>query len=279
VVRTALLELPTDTCQFNALQFHPFMLLSYAGMSWSHWMRTHLVSFQRLVTEHQTAVVVLGSSIRYLRPFLFHDAEQFTVSTTTRVRADGALLLIEPTFLAGGVPFAQVQMVYRHVHIEDPQSMAAVPAPLPDVLLRRFEADEILTGSIERPAKAAATRAEAGALLAQGAQDQVQRRSTCEVADQWSFMQVPTLVEASREALSLASPDDFVRASLGRPLSAVHFELTKPFFAFDPFTVATAAHRVGDELTFVHRLLGKRRGPDGQRELHGLVTEQLPPRG
>jgi hypothetical protein len=82
-------------------------------------------------------------------------------------------------------------------------------------------------------------------------------RSHCDVADQWSFIELFELLTQARENLYVQhnTPTEAVRLAVAAPTRSVFALLRRPMFAFDPCTVTTRAfhadHRTG-AVVFAH---------------------------
>jgi hypothetical protein len=270
--RAVVFDITTDTAHFSPQQIQARAILALAFNGLSRWLREHLVSFPRLISEHRTSVVILGAGITYEAPCRFFDGDSLTGRATLVLRrqATRAELRVELDGPLGRAATARILLC--PVHIDDPQSLAATPGPFPSHLVECFRPDEIDPASPARPLLALQEEiARAGAALATGRHDFVVYRHLCEVADQWAFFEVPGLIGASRERLALGRASDIplLRRALGAPLQRLELELQRPYFWFQSGAVETAAHRLGDRLVLVHRLVSD--VPGGEQ--HGLAIE------
>jgi hypothetical protein len=113
-------------------------------------------------------------------------------------------------------------------------------------------------------------RFEHGELLAEGRHPLLIHRHDCEVADQWSFIEIPSHAEAARECLVMERAADVpaLSATMTNPLRSVHAEIRKPLFVLDEATIATSVHRSGDEIGVIHRLCSA-------TEEHAVVVERF----
>jgi len=270
--RTIAFEVVADTGHFTPLQLQPRAILSLAFNGLAHWLREHLVSFPRLIAEQRTSVVILGAGIAYEAPCRFFDGDTFSVraSLAARRQASRAELQVEVHGARGRA--ATARLLLCPVHIEDPASLAASPAPFPPAVLARFRAAEIDPTSPARPLPAIHEEiARSGERLATRRHTFVTHRHLCEVADQWAFFEVPGFIGASREALVLEHGGEapLLRQGMGEPLRRLEVELSRPYFWLEEGIVETSAFRLNDRLAMVHRLSSNLPGGDH----HGTAIE------
>jgi hypothetical protein len=146
------------------------------------------------------------------------------------------------------------------VRIEDPSSLVAKPGPLPERLLARFGSDEVESGGPARVVPHLRAGLEtAGAPFVEGSRDFVVHRSRCEVAEQWAWTEIPSLVEEGREHMALSARQPEARRFLGEPLGRLDIEFSQPLFSFDSGRVVTRGYLQGGKLGAVHRLVSGRR--------------------
>jgi hypothetical protein len=86
----------------------------------------------------------------------------------------------------------------------------------------------------------------------------------CEVADQWSYIELPGYTGASREKLIMAAAGAAPElvGGLRQPLRRFTAEFRRPLYVLDEVTVKTRAFAAGDRLAFIHRVI--RTGHDDQ---------------
>jgi hypothetical protein len=270
-MRTTTFELVTDTGHFTPLQLQPRTLLSTSFNGLSRWLREHLVSFPALIRDEKHSVVILASSIEYDQPLGFFDGDVVTVQTTLKVLRGGTRAQLDNTFSGPRGVAARVRILLCPVSVEDPDSLGATPAALPDRILARFQADEIEPGSPDRPMlplrEAIVTRTPIGTHT----EPFVIHRHFCEVADQWAFYEVAGLVGASRESFASKNVGDHPELGqlLGKPIKRFEMELTRPYFWLQPGSVETVAYPHGDSIAVVHRLLSDIPGD----KVYGTIVE------
>ena len=267
-------DVACDTSHFTPLQLQPRAILALSFNGLARWLREHLVSFPKLIAEHRASVVILSAGIAYEAPCRFFDGDGLTARATLRVRRQATRAELEVELHARKGRAATARILLCPVRIDDPDSLAAEPAPLPPAVLAALRPDEIDPAPPARPLPALQDEiARAGQLLATGRYPFVVHRHLCEVADQWAFFEVPGLIGAGREALALRHGREFplLRQGLGEPLARVELELQRPYFWQQAGSVESTAYRLDDRLVVVHRLLSD--VPGGEQ--HGVAIERF----
>ena len=240
----------------------------------ARWLRDYLVSFPLLIKQYHIGVVVVEIAIDYLEPFGFFHADGFEVRTAVRVRGGGSLLEGDVAFCTDRSQVARALHLLRPVLLGEDASLAARPGKMPDELLSRFQPEEIELSSPGRPVRRLAKHIEElGAFLAEGRAPFIFHRHLCEVADQWSYIEIPGLIAMGRERLALEQGERVpkLRNCLTQSLQRVNIELSRPYFLFDSGVVETRAYLLDEEIFLIHRL----QPPEGQGKLHGIAVEQL----
>jgi hypothetical protein len=273
VPRDVTFEVPVDTSMFTPLGLQPRKLLSIGMSAWARWSREYLVPFPALVREHLTSLVVTGLEIEFPEPLGFLDADLIEAKVGVQARSRGISLHMSMDCTAGTRLAARMKAVCVPVLIQDAQSLSAVPGRLPGPLLQRFRADEIIS---QRPPRR--VREELRALGA-GSPDFEEKtsftvhRDMCEVADQWSYIEVPGIVAPGREGMSLDPPPglDALRAGISGPPIRFDAEIRRPFYVFDSGMVISKAYIRPSRVVFVHELWN---GTDDNRP-NATVIEQF----
>ena len=271
--RSVRFEVVTDTAQFTYLQIQPKSLLALCWNGYARWLKEHLFSFPTLIRDHHFGTVILSIDIEYLESLQFFDTDTIEVEVAVRVRRGGSRLELEAHFFGAEREAAQVLIVLCPVEIQDAETLTAAPAKLPDQLLEKFHSDEIDDGSPARQMPALLEQiAHPERLLVQGKAPFVIHHHYCEVAEQWSFIEVPNIVESVREAVALEHHEEhpLLRQCLNRPRRQINIELSRPYFIYESGLVASKIYQQQDRPALVHQLLSGRF--DG--EVHGTVVEQ-----
>jgi hypothetical protein len=264
---------PMDTSLFTPSQLQPRFLF-WLGMSgWARWVKDYLVPFRLLIRDHGLGVVVVGVHLEYQRPFGFFDADELEVEAGWRAKMGGIFLEGDYDFMGAGRRVAQGRCLLRPVRLKGLETFAAVPSRMPRSLLKRLEPDEVDRQCPLGLAAELAQEIEKAEPLLEASLPLLIHRHSCEVADQWSFIDLPAHATAARESLLLEHGGEkaVLRESMKVPLRSVDIELSRPFYVLDQANTMTKVYHQDRRLDFVHRI----QGSDGE---HALVVErfQLP---
>jgi acyl-CoA thioesterase FadM len=264
---------------FSVHQMHPETALRLSLGAALGGLAKQERSLQNMITKHGTGLVVMGTSIDYMRELTFFSAPFVVTETTVGRRDDGKLLVFRAQHSAGGGEAVAVQIRLRPVKLSGGPALDALPAPVNHDVGALFDSDEIVPRSAlpTRYLEAEARRWTAGAeKIGEGGRPFFIGRDDCEFAEQWFFARLPSIVATAREQLLLDGAD-YLSASAGRPLSAFHGEFFRPMFFGDRGKIETEAYRKGDQTVAVHRVRGApvpgSEGADGNRPLCALAVE------
>ncbi|MDD1017050.1 hypothetical protein [Pseudomonas rubra] len=251
---------PMDPMLFDPLQFHTrYLLLLSKSCMWSWFYERTGISFPGLVRKHHQGLVAVECDVEYVRPFGLFDSDEFCVSVErVRARQGNSVLELFHEFSAQGQVFAKVRMLWRMLELDGDQALTGAPGVLRDSVLQRLEPCEIDPSRELRQVEVLRTQVEGeGEKIGEGHYPFTLYRHLCEVADQWSFLEVPGLASAGRERLIDALEQDpfKLRATLGRPLGQVLVKISCPFYLFEEGEVKTTAFSVHGRLVFVHRVI------------------------
>jgi acyl-CoA thioesterase FadM len=265
-------EETVDTSTFSAVQLQPGVVASLAWNALARWLRTYLVSFPTLITKESTGLVVMGFHLEYLDPVSFFDCEAFRVRGAFRMMRRAERGQLDLRITSDSHKLAIAQLIVRPVAILDPVSLGAEPAPLPESLLDQFEDDEVVSASPVRivPSRLAAVET-TGSLLAEYTKPFRIHRHLSEVAEQWSWTEVPALVESARENLALEDQSEnkmMLRRCLSHRIARFDVEFSRPYFSFESGEIVSRAYDVAGHLAFVHKFTSNR-----GLHLHATVVE------
>ena len=255
-------EETVDTSTFSAVQLQPGAIASLTWNGLARWLRTYLVSFPSLIQKEGMGMVVMGFHLEYRDPISFFECESFRMRGAFRMMRRGERGQLNLRLFTETNELAVVQLIVRPVAILDPVSLGAEPAPMPDHLLARFEADEVESASVVRVVPARVTAVEStGTLLAESTTPFRIHRHLSEVAEQWSWTETPALVEGARENMALDNRSEhkmFLRRCLRNRLARFDVEFSRPYFSFERGDIVSRAYNVGGHLAFVHRFTSHR---------------------
>jgi hypothetical protein len=260
MARTVSFDQPNDTCMFTPLQLQPVHAFRIGMSTWARWLSAYLASFPTLVRDHELGAVVIGAHVTWLTPCSFFDSDGVRTEGRVTIVNRGALFREDfRVFAVGGTADGQAILdgigIMRPLHVGREAGLGATPIPVPPAVLGKLERDEIDDAAVApRPVTDALKRVDGTAPLAEGEVKSFCSRALSEVADQWSFVEVPSFASHGREALVLAAGKGAseLRRGLRAPLRSVNVEYRKPVFAFDEVLVRTRAYSQDGELWFLH---------------------------
>lgn len=260
-----------DTRTFSAVQLKPGIVTALTWNALARWLRAHLVSLPTLIGRESTGLVVMGFHLEYRDRVSMLDCDVFRVRGAFRMMRRGERGQLDIRLRTMTHELAVAQLIVRPVAIRDPVSLGAEPAPMPESLMMRLEDDEKDVASPVRVLPDRLGTVETtGVLLAEHTQPMFIHRHLSEVAEQWSWTEIPALVETSKEALALGAREHAasLRRCLLHRMARFDVEFSRPFFSFEAGRIVTRAYEVAGHLAFVHRLTSGR-----GENLHATVVE------
>ncbi|WP_145556447.1 hypothetical protein [Yersinia canariae] len=257
--RTVSVTYPIHTCLFNALQFHGRELLSLAlSNEWLWFEKCLCVPFPILIKEYQQSMVVTAFEIEYLKPFGFFDANQFKVNVVkVRVRQKDSIFEFNFELTANEIIFSRILICFRTLVLSGDDALTAQPGKVNEKLIRCFLPEEIDPSNMVRAVPKQLSKIEAeGQFITESNDSFTLYRHQCEVADQWSFIELPTFASAGRERLIISLDDDpaELRRTMEKPIKSIVAKLSCPFFLFDEGRVRTRAYLLNKQPIFVHHV-------------------------
>ncbi|MDF2747331.1 MAG: putative thioesterase [Propionibacteriaceae bacterium] len=264
--RAVTFETPTNPTQFGPEQIRPRVLLGLAITSLGRWFAAHLVPYSRLLNDYRTGFVFTTVQLDNALPDLrFVDADWLAITSRVRVSSSAKYLQLTVdihsrlhTQESATRRVASFQADLRVVTIVETDALTGIPGILPDPLYARFMPEEIY-----QPDRTAITRAAtppAGKeIFNDDGQDIILCRSHCEVADQWSFIEVLELMTTARERLFLQStvPAAVGRLAVAQPVRNIVGVFHRSMYVFDTCRTTTrvlACPAEDSPLTFVYSL-------------------------
>lgn len=269
-------EVVLDTSHFSPTSLHPRFLLENGMQGWARWLREHLVSFRKLVSEYSVGVVVGSGEVEWQEPLTFMDADAVEVDAGVTAARGGSILAIDVKVSALGRAVGHVTALLRPVAISGDGTLGAMSSRLKGELLARFQPDEILPELAPRVARRLAGAAEeAGAPLLEWEQPLYVHRHMVEAADQWSFIDTAAIAQQARENLCSQKVETAAAAQrgMGADLRRFSMDLSRPLFVYDRAIIRTCAYAYPEpkDLLFVHRIVSS----IGSGKPHAVLTEEL----
>jgi acyl-CoA thioesterase FadM len=249
---------------FSVHQMHPETALRLALGATLGGLAKQQRSLQSMIQKYGTGIVVMGTSVEYLRELTFFSAPSISTDASVALRDDAKLITFQARHYVGDEEAIAVRIGLRPVHLTGGEAMDAVPAPAGREVRALFDADEVVPRSA-MPSR----RLDAGTQWAAAGTEKTGEdsrplfigRSDCEFAEQWFFARLPSIVASAREQLLFdgaahLSALSALSASVARPLSTFQAEFFRPMFFGDRGTIETRCYQQGDRAVFVHRVLG-----------------------
>lgn len=272
MTRTLTVEYASQPGIFTPLQIQPRELFAEAiHVKW-RWLKEHVGSLRQFVDEQHMNWVIVGAHIAYQEPFNATTGDGFAVTLhDVKLRRDGSMIDLRYAITSGALAVAAVRVIAVIVQFTD-ESMGGHPGKIEGPFLQRFTAAEreetrqprvmpVLLEQIEKNQP----------VIAEGKHPLFMYRHLCEVADMWSFIEIPRLVSEARERLILSGGGaDTLTRGLRLPLRSLDLELRHPFYLFDEGRIETRCHASGPETAFVHRFYGT-----GQDALRATLVERF----
>ena len=249
-----------DTGMFSVHQMHPEAALRLGGSTALGGLAERGRSLQSLVTEHGTGLVILSAEVDYRDELTFFTAPFVRTEATVGLRDDGRLVEFRMRHLAGAAAAEaiDIRVTARPIALSGGPALDATATAVPPAVRALFGPEELLprAGLPTRRLAAEVDRRTAGAEpLGGGQRPFFVGRSDCELADQWLYARLPSLVGAAREQLLLDGVAGL--ADTGRrPLVRFAAEYRRPMYFGDRGTVEVAAWRAGGQTVVVHRVHG-----------------------
>jgi hypothetical protein len=296
--REVTFEQPLDPSQFGPEQLRPRALLALAMNGLGRWFATFLVPYSRLLSDHRTGLVFTVAHLRRTPPDLrFRDADWLAVAARVSVSGTAKYLRLEVGFQARSHSevsahrqVASFRAHLRVVDIAEDQAMTAVPGVLPDHLLGLLDPSDLYRP--DRAALAAASSPPTGVEVFADDHEAIMCRSDCEVADQWSFIEVVELATRARERLYRRGtvPVAIARLAVAEPVGRIDARFDGSLYVFDDCSVTTRVLvEPSHDVVFVHTFTDtahRRRcatvwetlhpGPDAQRLLKAYAPSPSP---
>lgn len=230
---------------------------------WSQWISEHVASFPRLVRDHHFGAVVTSVHLEYLRRFEFFDSDSLRIEGRVSCVRRRSLLRVDVRIMGvgGDVDGGEVVLMrsyLRPLRLAEGHMMEAKPAHVPEAIAAHFEPNEIDDATpVARPAQSHMARVAQEVPVITNATSVFCSRAMCEVADQWSFVELPAYASLARERVVLERGHEAprIRDGLALPVSTIDVEYRRPSFAFDDLEVTTNVYD-GPQLTFTHVVSG-----------------------
>jgi hypothetical protein len=259
--REVAFEIPADPSQFTPVQIRPRVLLGLSMQSLARWLDGYAVPYPSLLTRHSAAFAFTWIQLDYAEPDLrFEQAGWLAVTGRLSASATGKYLRLDIRVqtcdhrdVSRHQPVARVRADMRVVSIVEGEALSAIPGALSADLLGRFLPDEIYQPDRATIAKAS-TPPGGGEIAPASCLSASLYRTHCEVADQWSFIEVIELLTAARERLYVhgTAPADVGKHAVSSPVRRIVAVFHRAMFVFDTCKITTRPVETADGMVFVH---------------------------
>ncbi|WP_263169138.1 acyl-CoA thioesterase [Streptomyces sp. SCSIO ZS0520] len=275
--RSSTYEVVLDAGLFTPTQLQPTAVGRLAFQAGTRWLRDHLHSHRRLVTEHRVGLVLWAWQLEYEQPLRFEDADEAEVDVRMRVRGPRASQLEAELTVTGPAGVAvRARAASVPLALSGDLALSGAPTTLPEAVVAAFREDEI-----ERTPYLSQVRALRGSFDREGeeiASDTTTfrvHRHHCEVADQWYWAESLGFAGGAREEFVMRhgrkAPE--LRRSLSEGVRRLDVTWLRAGQLWDLLQVRTTAYRHGGGLAFVHEL-GLAEDDDGGGP-YAIVVERI----
>jgi acyl-CoA thioesterase FadM len=268
-------EFGLDTGMFSVHQMHPEVALRLAGSVGLGGLARQGPSLQSMITEHGLGLVIMSAEVVYHRELTFFSAPFIASDAMVRLREDGRLLIFSMRHLLDGEEAITMQVTARPIKLSGGPALDAVPSSVNSAIRESFLADERIP-TAEKPTRSLGDVlrrwSENSELLSTGKQPVFICRSDCELADQWLYARLPSLVAEARERLMFEGASELAVCA-GNPLQSFRAEYFRPMYVGDEGEIEVATYRRGEQTMVVHRVFGAVVPGATERPLCALAVE------
>jgi hypothetical protein len=272
--RWSTLRVLNDSSLFDSRQLHSRSILACCMKMWAQWMNEHMLPFPRLIRELNFGVVVNRLSVKYEKPYTFFSADEFEMRGTLSIGQRRRFLLGQVHFMNGAERFLLVKAVLSPLTIDPECDLGAVSSRVEGAVLDQFQDDEFSDEAAERPIRQIMRDFASEKPIAVARRSIRIGRHDCEVADQWSYIEVAAHAASAREEMILDAEletQERLQSGLVEPIQTLHAEIGRPLFLFDNAEIDSTAYCMAGVLTFVHVY----RSQLGGKHEHATVLEQF----
>ncbi|MFF2412028.1 acyl-CoA thioesterase [Streptomyces sp. NPDC058092] len=270
MARKSTYEVVLDAGMFTPIQLQPTAVGRLGFQSGTRWVRDHVCSHRRLVSEHRVGFVLWSWQLEYEKPLRFDDADAITVAVEARVRGPrSSQLEFETTFSSSAGMAVRTRATSVPLQLSGDAALSGTPAVLPASLVSAFQDDEVERTASRSPVPALRAAFERdGERLASDSEDLPTfriHRHHCEVADQWYWAESLGFAAGAREEFvrrhGAAIPE--LRSALSTGFRRIDATWLRTGQLWDLLQVRTTAYRYGECIAFVHELelVGDEDGP------------------
>ncbi|RNF77652.1 acyl-CoA thioesterase [Streptomyces botrytidirepellens] len=259
--RTSTYEVVLDAGMFAPTQLQVTTVGRLGFQAGTRWVRDHVCSHRRLVSEHGVGLVLWAWQLEYEKPLRFHDADAVTIDVAAQVRGPRASQLEFETTLSGPAGVAvRTRAASVPLQLSGDSALSGTPATLPGSLVTAFHDDEVERTPYRSPVRALQAQFEReGELLASSTEDLPSfriHRHHCEVADQWYWAESLGFAGGAREEFVRRHGTNIpeLRDALSDGIRRIDATWLRTGQLWDLLQVRTTVHRHREGIAFVHAL-------------------------
>lgn len=264
-----------ETCMFSPYQMHPESALRLTASAAMDGLARQEMSLQWMLRKHGLGLVILGADVDYEGELTFFSATSVMTDTQIRLRDDGKVLLFRTKHSVPDGPAVSTSVRARPVKLSGGAALDATPAAIEGEPRARIAADEIESNVPSRVLQAQIDAWVSDAdEIGHGEHRFFIGRTDCELADQWGFVRLPSIVATAREQLAFSGMRE-LSAGMRKPLRMFRGEYFRPMYLGDNGRIEVKAFRKGEQTYFVYRVLGALvpGAPEDKRPLCALAAE------
>jgi hypothetical protein len=245
-----------ETCMFSAHQMHGEAALHLGASAAMGALAAQDMSLQSMIMGHGLAVVIVGAEIDYEDHLNFFSAPTILADSWVSLRDDGKVLLFYCRLSVSGDKGILISVRARPLRLSGGAALDAAPGAIDGALRARFLPDELVkdvpTRYLQAQIDSWLPEAER---IDGGDHPLVIGRCDCELADQWQFARLPSLVAAAREQIAFSKGGE-LRVGLQKPLKKFRGEWFRPMYFGDRGRIEFEVFRRSEETLFVYRVFG-----------------------
>lgn len=270
MARKSTYEVVLDAGMFTPIQLQTTAVGRLGFQAGTRWVRDHVCSHRRLVSEHRVGFVLWSWQLEYEKPLRFEDADAVSVDVEARVRGPrSSQLEFETTFSTTAGVAVRTRATSVPLQLSGDAALSGTPAVLPASLASAFHDDEVerTPARSHVPALRAAFERD-GERLAPDSENLPTfriHRHHCEVADQWYWAESLGFAAGAREEFVRLHGADIpeLRSALSAGFRRIDATWLRTGQLWDLLQVRTTAYRYGECIAFVHELelVGDEDGP------------------
>ncbi len=242
---------------FSPLQMQPEIVLRLASSAAMRALALQDMALPDMIKRHGVGLVVASIELSYEGPLDFFISGPIAIESSVMLRKDGRIVHFDSWLGAEGHRRIHLLTRTQAVKLSGGTALDAAPGAIDDSWRAGFADDEITRGPRTRVVRGLTRKRIAGAESLGGIRVPVHiGRSDCELADQWQFVRLPSLVAQARERLAFDVGGIVAKSGLGAPLRSFVAEWIRPMYFGDTGTIQLDGYRDEDGVFFAYKVFG-----------------------